>query len=107
MQPNIVRAPVPAPATPIQSPHPGGVVIEASPMVSATPGPAIVTSITPTVLPGTLVSMPQPAPMFRPPAMHYSYTPIMTGAVPMPAAVPPLPIGGMRAPVGIPQGKLI
>lgn len=71
-------------------------MVSAGPMVSmAAPGGLIPA--------GAIVSVSMPQTIVRP-AMQVMSAPIMT-AMPMPTAVPSLPIGGMRPPIGIPQGK--
>lgn len=77
--------------TAVRAHPPGGMVVEA-PMVS---------TMAPGLVPGTLVSVSVPQAIVRP-AMQVMSGPIMTAAVPVQA---PLPIGGMRPAIGIPQGE--
>lgn len=76
--------------------HPGGVVVEAPPMVS---GPMVTMA---GIIPGTLVTVSMPQTIMRP-AMQMMSAPIMTAAMPMPQTIQSLPLGGMRPSIGIPQ----
>lgn len=89
--------------------HPG-VVVEAPPMVS-TIVPTMVTTMSPAMVPTGHMAIPVSLPTIMRPNMQPIMTPqpMVSAAVPavsaMPGAVPPLPIGGMRPPIGLPQGK--
>ena len=92
----------------VRATHPG-VVVEAPPMVS-TIVPTMVTMSSAMVPTGHMA-----IPVSLPAIMRPNMQPIMThqqmvsAAVPavsaMPGGMPPLPIGGMRPPIGLPQGK--
>ena len=95
----------------VRPPHPG-VVVEAPPaMVTSMAAPAPGQMVTPTMVHTMAgLAMPVSMPGMIRPAMSVVSAPIMTGGMPamtmtMPTAVPPLQLGGMRAPLGLPQGK--
>ncbi|RXG73569.1 BUB3-interacting and GLEBS motif-containing protein, partial [Armadillidium vulgare] len=102
----------PVTATAMRPPPHGGVVVEAPPMVSAShmshmvsAGPMVSMAAPGGLIPaGAIVSVSMPQTIVRP-AMQVMSAPIMT-AMPMPTAVPSLPIGGMRPPIGIPQATV-
>lgn len=83
--------------------HPG-VVVEAPPMVS-TIGPTMVTTMSPAMVPTGHMAIPVSLPAIMRPNMQPIMTqPIMSPAVAtMPTGMPPLPLGGMRPPLGLPQ----
>lgn len=89
--------------------HPG-VVVEAPPMVS-TIVPTMVTTMSNAMVPTGHMAIPVSLPTIMRPNMQPIMTPqpMVSAAVPtvsaMPGAMPPLPIGGMRPPIGLPQGK--
>ncbi|KAK4323388.1 hypothetical protein Pmani_005907 [Petrolisthes manimaculis] len=89
-------------------PHPG-VVVEAPPMVSSI-GPTMVTTISPTMVPTGHMAIPVSLPAIMRPNMQPIMTPQpmvsagVPGGVPTMSAMPPLPLGGMRPPIGLPQG---
>ena len=102
-----------APMATVRPPHHHpGMVVEAphqahQAMVSmAAPGQMVTPTMVPTMaglaMPVSMAGMMRPA-MVSAPIMSHAM-PAMT--MTMPQACPPLPIGGMRAPIGIPQGKL-
>ncbi|XP_063607937.1 BUB3-interacting and GLEBS motif-containing protein ZNF207-like isoform X1 [Penaeus indicus] len=92
--------------TGVRPTHPG-VVVEAPPIVSSI-GPTMVTTMSPMV-PAGHMAIPVSLPTIMRPNMQPIMTaqPMVTAAVPalpaMPTAMPPLPIGGMRPPIGLPQ----
>ncbi|XP_063878551.1 BUB3-interacting and GLEBS motif-containing protein ZNF207-like isoform X5 [Scylla paramamosain] len=87
--------------------HPG-VVVEAPPMVS-TIVPTMVTTMSSGMVPTGHMAIPVSMPAIMRPNMQPIMTtqPMLSAAVPavsaMPGAMPPLPIGGMRPPIGLPQ----
>lgn len=87
--------------------HPG-VVVEAPPMVS-TIVPTMVTTMSPAMVPTGHMAIPVSLPAIMRPNMQPIMTPqpMVSAAVPtvsaMPGGMPPLPIGGMRPPIGLPQ----
>lgn len=99
----------PAGVRPAPQPHPG-VVVEAPPMVS-TIGPTMVTTISPAMVPTAHMAIPVSLPAIMRPNVQPIMTPqpmvsaAVPGAVPAMSAMPPLPLGGMRPPIGLPQGK--
>ncbi|XP_050699058.1 BUB3-interacting and GLEBS motif-containing protein ZNF207-like isoform X3 [Eriocheir sinensis] len=95
--------------------HPGGVrpthpgvVVEAPPMVS-TIVPTMVTTMSPAMVHTGHMAIPVSLPTIMRPNMQPIMTPqpMVSAAVPtvsaMPGGMPPLPIGGMRPPIGLPQ----
>ncbi|XP_047500066.1 BUB3-interacting and GLEBS motif-containing protein ZNF207-like isoform X3 [Penaeus chinensis] len=92
--------------TGVRPTHPG-VVVEAPPIVSSI-GPTMVTTMSPMV-PAGHMAIPVSLPTIMRPNMQPIMTaqPMVTAAVPalpaMPTAMPPLPLGGMRPPIGLPQ----
>lgn len=85
--------------------HPG-VVVEAPPMVSSI-GPTMVT-MSPTMMPTAHMAIPVSLPTIMRPNMQPIMTPQpmvsgVPGGVPTMSAMPPLPLGGMRPPLGLPQ----
>ncbi|XP_071512668.1 uncharacterized protein [Panulirus ornatus] len=87
--------------------HPG-VVVEAPPMVS-TIGPTMVTTMSPAMVPTGHMAIPVSLPAIMRPNVQPIMTPqpMVSAAVPaMPAAMPPLPLGGMRPPIGLPQATI-
>ncbi|XP_066981708.1 BUB3-interacting and GLEBS motif-containing protein ZNF207-like isoform X12 [Macrobrachium rosenbergii] len=90
----------------VRQAHPG-VVVEAQPIVS-TIGPSMVTTMSQAMVPTGHVALPVTIPAIMRPSMQPIMTqPMVSAAVPalpaVPAGMPPLPIGGMRPPIGIPQ----
>ncbi|XP_066981706.1 BUB3-interacting and GLEBS motif-containing protein ZNF207-like isoform X10 [Macrobrachium rosenbergii] len=93
----------------VRQAHPG-VVVEAQPIVS-TIGPSMVTTMSQAMVPTGHVALPVTIPAIMRPSMQPIMTqPMVSAAVPalpaVPAGMPPLPIGGMRPPIGIPQASL-
>ncbi|XP_064084437.1 BUB3-interacting and GLEBS motif-containing protein ZNF207-like isoform X12 [Macrobrachium nipponense] len=90
----------------VRQAHPG-VVVEAQPIVS-TIGPSMVTTMSQAMVPTGHVALPVTIPAIMRPSMQPIMTqPMVSAGVPtlpaVPAGMPPLPIGGMRPPIGIPQ----
>ncbi|XP_069955851.1 BUB3-interacting and GLEBS motif-containing protein ZNF207 isoform X2 [Cherax quadricarinatus] len=84
--------------------HPG-VVVEAPPMVS-TIGPTMVTTMSPAMVHTGHMAIPVSLPAIMRPNMQPIMTPqpmVSAGVPTMPTAMPPLPLGGMRPPLGLPQ----
>ncbi|XP_064084365.1 BUB3-interacting and GLEBS motif-containing protein ZNF207-like isoform X4 [Macrobrachium nipponense] len=92
----------------VRQAHPG-VVVEAQPIVS-TIGPSMVTTMSQAMVPTGHVALPVTIPAIMRPSMQPIMTqPMVSAGVPtlpaVPAGMPPLPIGGMRPPIGIPQDR--
>ncbi|XP_042216543.1 BUB3-interacting and GLEBS motif-containing protein ZNF207-like isoform X3 [Homarus americanus] len=91
----------------VRSGHPG-VVVEAPPMVSSI-GPTMVTTMSPAMVHAGHMAIPVSLPAIMRPNMQPIMTPqpMVSAAVPavptMPTGMPPLPLGGMRPPIGLQQ----